>query len=192
VLTIGEATVRAVRLLVRDLPSRRGGEAAEFDGVLGIGLFAEHLLTLDYPARRVRIGTGELTDGADGVVAYQDRFGIPQVKMTIGTLEVDADVDSGNLRGELVLPDSFIGKVALEGEPRVVGTARTGFNEFEIRQARLAGDVHLGTVRLERPLVDFVAIFPHGNLGHAFLGHFVVTIDQKNKRLRLAAWEAAA
>lgn len=185
-LTLGGATFHDVRLSVRELPKRRlEGSDVERDGVLGIGLFQDHLLTLDYPARRVRIEKGELPPVDDQqVVAFENRFGIPQVRMKVGDLEVDADVDSGNVNGELVLPASYIGKVALESEPKVVGKARTGFNELDVKQAPLKGSARVGAQVVERPLVDFVEIFPHGNIGHAFLSRFAVTLDQKNHRIR--------
>jgi aspartyl protease len=184
-LTIGDATFHGVKLSVGELPAPPGQPEPEARGILGIGLFQDHLLTLDYPAQRVRIEKGELPP-ADGreVLGFENPFGIPQIRLKVGDLEVEADVDSGNTRGELVLPASYIGKVSLDGEPKVVGRGRTGFNEFEIKQAPLQGAVWIGSQSVERPLVDFVEIFPHGNLGAAFLRRFAVTIDQKNHRIR--------
>lgn len=184
-VTLGGATFHDVRLLVRDLPQRPDGSGPEIDGVLGIGLFQDHLLTLDYPARRVRIEKGELPP-ADGreVLGFESPRGIPQIRLKVGDVEVETDVDSGNMNGELVLPSTYIGKVPLDGEPRVVGKGRTGFNEFEIKQAPLKGSVSVGTRSVERPRVDFVELFPHANIGHAFLSRFAVTIDQKNRRIR--------
>lgn len=184
-LAIGDATFRGVKLGVRELPPVPGRPQPESDGVLGIGLFQDFLLTLDYPARRVRIAKGELPP-ADGreIVDFEDRHGVPSVKLQVGDLEVTADVDSGNMRGELVLPASYIGKVPLEKDPVVVGRGRTASNEFEVRQATLKGAVRIGSQSVERPLVDFVEIFPYANVGHAFLRRFAVTIDQKNHRMR--------
>jgi hypothetical protein len=182
-LAIGDATFSAVKLAVRDLPAAPGRPAP--DGILGFGLFQDHLLVLDYPARRVRIEKGELPPADNReVLDFTERRGIPSVKLQVGDLEVSADVDSGNSRGELVLPGSYIGKVPLEKEPVVVGRGRTVSNEFEIKQAPLKGAVRLGSQSIERPLVDFVEIFPVANIGHAFLRRFAVTIDQKNHRIR--------
>jgi hypothetical protein len=184
-LTIGGATFHKVQLVVREFPKRRNATAAEYEGVLGIGLFQDLLLTLDYPARRVRIEKGELPPVDDKeIVAFENPFGIPQIRLKIGDLEVETDVDSGNMNGELVLPASYIGKVPLESEPKVVGKGRTGFNEFEIKQAPLKGGVRIGSQVVERPRTDFVEIFPHANIGHAFLSRFAVTLDQKNRRIR--------
>lgn len=182
-LTLGGATFRDVRLAMREIPTRPGETA--LDGILGIGLFQDHLLTLDYPARRVRIEKGELPPLDDReILAFENRFGIPQIRLKVGDVVVETDVDSGNRNGELVLPASYIGKVPLESEPKVVGKARTGFNEFDVKQAPLKGGVRLGAQTVERPLVDFVEVFPHANIGHAFLSRFAVTLDQKNRRIR--------
>jgi hypothetical protein len=184
-LAVGGLTVMGVKLTVGVLPPVPGHPETEMEGVLGVGLFEDHLLTLDYPARKVRIETGSLPP-ADGreVLDFENPRGVPSVRIQVGDLEVAADVDSGNSRGELVLPASYLGKVPLEGEPKVVGHGRTNFNEIEIQQARLKGAVRIGAHSVERPLVDFVGIFPVASLGDAFLRRFAVTIDQKGHRVR--------
>jgi predicted aspartyl protease len=182
-LAVGDLTFTGVKLSVGVLPSPPG--EAESEGVLGVGLFEDHLLTLDYPARKVRIEKGTLPP-ADGreILDFESPHGVPSVRIRVGDLEVAADVDSGNQRGEVVLPASYLGKVPLEGEPKGVGHARTTFNEIEIKQARLKGAARIGAHSVEGPLVDFVEIFPVANVGHAFLRRFAVTIDQKNHRIR--------
>jgi hypothetical protein len=187
-LTVGGATFNGVQLGVRDLPSAPGRPDPGLDGILGMQLFEEYLLTLDFPARRVRIEKGDLPP-ADGreVLAFESPRGVPSVRFRIGDLEVAADVDSGNLRGDIVLPASNLGKVSLGGEPKVVGHGRTGFNEFEIKRATLKGPVKIGEQVVQSPVADFIAGFPQANLGLKFLSRFAVTIDQKNHRIRFRA-----
>lgn len=184
-LAVGDLTVTGVKLTVGVLPPAPGHPETELDGILGMGLFEDHLLTLDYPARKVRIEKGSLPP-ADGreVLDFENPHGVPSVRIKVGDLEVAADVDSGNSRGELVLPASYLDKVPLEGEPKEVGSAHTTFNEVKIRQARLKGSVRIGAQSVEGPLVDFVEFFPVASLGDAFLRRFAVTIDQKSHRIR--------
>ena len=44
----------------------------------------------------------------------------------------------------------------------------------------------VGSITLSNPQLDFVDVFPIGNLGSRFLKERVVTFDPKNKRLRFA------
>ncbi|HEX3553398.1 MAG TPA: retropepsin-like aspartic protease [Thermoanaerobaculia bacterium] len=184
-LSLGAAAFRDVDLVVRSFPSSDAPER-EFDGILGIGLFQELLLTLDYPAHRVRIEKGELLPAAGDkeVVDFDGRRGIPNVTLKIGDVDLPADVDSGNMKGEIVLPASYLGKVPLEKDPVVVGHGRTGFNSFEIKQAPLKGAVRIGGQTVEHPVIDFVEALPHANLGGAFLRRFAVSIDGRNRRIR--------
>jgi hypothetical protein len=184
-LAIGDLTLTGVKLAVGVLPPKPGHPETEVDGVLGVSLFEDYLLTLDYPARKVRIEKGSLPP-ADGreILDFENRHGVPNVRIEVAGLAVAADVDSGNSRSELVLPGSYLGKVPLEGEPKVVESARTSFNEIEIKQARLKGAVRIGVHSVERPLVDFIEIFPVASLGDAFLRRFAVTIDPKSHRIR--------
>jgi len=184
-ITVGGASFQDVELLARDFQS---GPGVGLDGVLGIGLFQDLLLTLDYPARRVRIETGELPspEGHPEILDFTIPHGIPEIALKIGDVELRADVDSGNMKGEVVLPASYIGKVPLEKDPVVVGHGRTSFNEFEIKQAPLKGALSIAGQSVENVRVDFIEIFPQANLGAAFLRRFVVTVDGRNRRLRLS------
>jgi len=178
-LSVGDAVFSGVRAAVGDY-----GELG-VAGILGVGLFAEHLLTLDYPRRRVRIEQGELPP-ADGqkVLGFDVSMGIPSVRLRLGEVEVDAHVDSGNTRSEIVVPSSLAGKLKLAAEPVVIGKGKTRFNEVEIRQAPLAGALILGSYELRDPRIDIVDLFPYVNLGHTFLQRFAITVDRKSRRIR--------
>lgn len=179
------------RLAVGDAVfSKVQGGASDFgalgiDGLLGIGLFSESLLTLDYPHRRVRIERGELPP-ADGkkTLSFEAQQGIPTVSLRLGEVEAKAHIDSGNTREEIVVPAFLASRLKLAAEPVLIGKARTNFNEFEIRQAALAGKLVLGAYELSNPKIDVVDLFPVVNLGHKFLQRFAVTVDMKNHRIR--------
>jgi hypothetical protein len=155
------------------------------DGVLGFGLFADALLTLDYPGGRVLLERGALppADGRD-VLAYSDEDGIPSVTLRVDTLSVRAHLDAGS-PGGFTLPDSLEPRLALAEEPRVVGRGRTVNNTFEIRAARIQGEVRLGGAAYPNAVVEFVSIFPFANVGARVLRDCRVTFDQRNHRVRL-------
>jgi len=182
-ISIGKAEFHDLELVRRDskqvIDKDRG-----IDGILGFGVFAECLITLDYPGKRFVMARGELP--ADGSVAYTDDNGVPQIPISVGGVEVEADVDSGSM-GNVAVPGSVADKLKLKREPVVVGKASTGFNQFEIRQAPLDGELRVGGQVLRDPSIEIFDIFPRANIGGQFLRNFSLAIDQPNKRLRFAA-----
>jgi hypothetical protein len=158
----------------------------KIDGILAFGLFADHLLTLDYPARRVRVSRGELPppDGKE-ILGYETSRGTPVVELGVGGEKIGARVDTGNAVGAVILPTSLVEKLAHASEPVVVGRARTVAGETEIKQVRLKDTVRLGGFEYKEPTVVFPALSDEANVGSLLLRDFVVTFDQKNKRMRL-------
>jgi hypothetical protein len=153
-------------------------------GVLGMPLFSELLLTIDYVAPEIRLARGVLPD-PDGreILAFRAAaHGLIRVPITVGTVEVDADVDSGS-PAAVSLPEEYMEKLPLEGKPVQIGKARTVTAEFPVYGATLKGAVQIGAHRLENPALRFNKL-PNANIGGEVLGRFAITIDQKNRRIR--------
>ncbi|HYJ34080.1 MAG TPA: serine hydrolase [Candidatus Binatia bacterium] len=182
-LAIGGARFVGLTATAGDLAGHLPGEAV--DGILGFGLFDDCLLTLDFPALRMTLAEGSLPADGAGVLTYRDERGIPSVTMRVAGVSVDTDVDAGAMGG-FSLPESFAAKLPLAEPPRVVGHARTVSNEFEIKAARLDGDVAVGGTTFAKPMVEFQPVFDVGNIGARVLRDFAVTFDPKNHRMRLA------
>jgi CubicO group peptidase (beta-lactamase class C family) len=182
-IEIGGATFAKLTAAVRDYNEMPREERV--DGILGFGLFANCLLTLDYPADRVRLATGELpaANGAD-VLDYRNRRGIPSTTIRVAGREIEADVDAGSMGG-IILPESEMASLPLASKPVVIGKARTVSNTFEIRAADLDGDVTIGGITIRRPTLEFQPIMPTANLGARVLRDYAITFDQKNERLRM-------
>ena len=182
-LEIGGARFEGMTAAVRDYNERRMGDPV--DGILGFGLFADCLLTLDYPGNRVKIERGELpaANGRD-VLAFGLERGVPSVRLQVDSLWVNADVDAGSMGG-FSLPASFADRLPLASAPRVVGRARTVSNEFEITAAELRGTVRLGANEFPGPTISFQPAFPMANVGSRVLRDFAITFDQKHRRMRL-------
>jgi CubicO group peptidase (beta-lactamase class C family) len=183
-LQIGAARFEGLQAAVRDMREMPLGE--KVDGVLGFGLFAGCLLTLDYPANVVRLTRGELppANGRD-VLAFTRERGIPMARISVAGHEMEADVDSGFMGG-ISLPEAEAKRLPLAVPPKVVGRGRTLGNTFEIKAAPLDGNVAIGAVVIERPMVDFQPVFPMANVGARILRDLAVTFDQKNNRMRVA------
>jgi hypothetical protein len=65
-------------------------------GMLGFTLFRDFLLTLDYVNGRLVLAEGELQpDGDKSVLSFKMPDGVPIARLTIGSHQVDAQIDSG-------------------------------------------------------------------------------------------------
>lgn len=160
------------------------GRMGGTDGVIGLNLFRSLLVTFDYPGHAIEIRGGSLPAGADGVVAYNTEHGVPNVEIEVGGQKVKADIDSGS-PAMVSVPLSLAKSLPLAEEPKVIGHGRTVGNEFDVYGAPLKGDVRVGEVVLTNPRLDFVGLFPVGNLGSRFLAGLVVTFDPANQRVRM-------
>jgi CubicO group peptidase (beta-lactamase class C family) len=168
-----------------DASTMSGPALSHVDGILGLSFFKSLVVTFDYPQSTFALRGGTLPD-ADGrsVLAYTTgRGGVPNIEIDVAGQKAQTDIDSGS-PAEVSLPLSLAKSLPLDGEPQVVGHARTGSNEFEIYGAALRGAVRIGDLVLTNPRVDFVEIFPVGNLGFRFLKNAVVTFDPANKRVK--------
>lgn len=179
-LAFGGAVARDV-----EMPLAPEGIVAEgIDGILGFAVFRDTLLTLDYPAGRLRLADGALPepDGRE-VLAATLEHGVPAITIDVAGRAVEADIDSGSM-GRLLLPESVASALDFASEPRVVGRARTPFNEFDISMAVLRGDVRVGGHTMSEPAIEFADMFPRANIGGRFLRDFAVTFDQRHGRIR--------
>jgi Aspartyl protease len=164
-------------------PSQREGQV---DGILGFPLFAKYLLTLDYPKQQLKLETGALNaDGGKNVIPFTTPHDVPIIQLTVGSQQIDANVDS---RGPgLSIPEKFARSLKFASEPIVIGRGRTVSNEFEIKGAELAGDIMVGAYVFHNPFVATDPVLPLGNFGGMALRNFAITFDQQNKLLRLEA-----
>ena len=167
---------------MRELPP---GE--KVDGILGFGLFAGCLLTLDYPAQRRAHGprascprpTGATCSPSPASAASRRRASRWRGARWTRTWTPASWAGSRcRRRRPAALP--------LPAPPKVVGRGQTLGNTFEIKAAPLDGDVAIGAIVLERPMVEFQPVFPMANVGARILRDLVVTFDQKNNRMRVA------
>ncbi|MEN3370052.1 MAG: hypothetical protein V7609_2195 [Verrucomicrobiota bacterium] len=158
----------------------------KIDGILGLSVFSEYLVTLDFPAKLLRVEKGELSnaDGAE-ILDYKSQGGIPLLELTVGNTKINAHLDSGNSIGEFVLPTAFVEKLTQASEPKVVGRARSASGEMEIKQVRIKEVVRLGRHEFPDATVTYPALSDIGNVGVKTLNQFVVTFDQQHERVRL-------
>ncbi len=189
-IKIGDIEFREVSAITRDY--NLSPNLPKIDGILGFNLFAEYLLTLDFPAKRVRVETGELPkSNGENILNFENPNGVAIVEIQVGSQKVKAHIDSGNMVGGFILSTAVVEKSNMASQPVMVGKARTVSNEIEIKQVRLKDTIRLGNFEFAEPTVTFPAL-SDANIGASILQNFALTFDQKNKRVKLEKTKAIA
>ncbi|HEX6976223.1 MAG TPA: aspartyl protease family protein [Vicinamibacterales bacterium] len=160
------------------------------DGVLGLPLYRDLLMTIDYAHRRARFERGNLP-AADGVTVLDlthigPFWGIP---ISVGGVKQRAVLDTRSTGGFGFTPESAA-PLTFEGDLRVIGRARgAAIPETDVKAGRLAGDVTIGRYTFPKPTVSIRPLPPgfptEAIVGTRVLSQFVLTLDQRNARLRL-------
>lgn len=181
-LTVAGLDFYSIRTFEHALLGSDGG----CQGMLGFTLFQGLLLTLDYPQGRLVLEHGgELrADGEKSVHRFRMPDGVPVVELTIGSVKLDAMLDSGG--AGLNIPERFAPQLKFAAEPALFGKAHSLSSIFDVRIARLAMDVHFGDITFDHPWVELNSAFPTANFGAVPLQHFTVTFDRENLMVRLA------
>ena len=85
------------------------------------------------------------------------------------------------------LPERYADLLRLTSEPVAVPRTQTntGDGESEITVATLNGVAKLGQFTMNHPQIRFIDDMAFGNIGREILQRFVVTLDSKDRRIRL-------
>jgi hypothetical protein len=165
---------------------RNSPRPVNVDGILGLNALADYLVTVDFPAKKLRLAKGELppADGAE-ILDYKNAAGIAELEVSVGDKKIKAHLDTGNAIGAFVFPTAFAEKLSFAGEPRVVGRARSASGDMEIKNVQLKDVIKIGRHEFPNPTVVYPALGNIGNIGVKTLGQFTITFDQHNERVRL-------
>lgn len=182
-LVLGDGEFRDVRVWELDLSELERIAGTRFDGLLGLPLFSDCLLTINYPDRRVRIERGALPD-PDGreTLPLDPERATPVVRFTFGSVRIAALIDSGGIFDFQIPPDVVQG-LAFSHGPVDGYLTRTFFATHRRRMGRLSGDVVLGQHVFERPIVD-VSGDDRARMGAQALAPFTVTFDRRRHAVR--------
>jgi hypothetical protein len=183
-LAVGDLRLTDVTVVSREF--KNSPRPLKVDGILGLNAFADYLVTLDFPAKKLRLEKGELpkSDGAE-ILDYKNEAGIATVELTVGDKKIKARLDTGNAIGAFVFPTAFAEKLNFAGEPRVVGRVRSATGDMEIKQVQLKDVIRLGRHEFPDATIVYPALGDIGNVGVKTLSQFVITFDQRNERVRL-------
>jgi hypothetical protein len=169
-----------------DLPAARARFADDrIDGILGLPFYENLLLTLDFPAQKVRFERGTLPPSDGKTLLPMTRAGpFWAVPVEIAGTSFRAILDTRG-SGILGVNPRIAGKLAFAAPAVVIGKAHgAAIPETEVRAGRLAGDLRMGALTFSRPLVGIRQLPPHFPeeplLGIEALQETVLTLDQKS------------
>jgi hypothetical protein len=162
------------------------GGRPPFDGIIGMGLFHDLLLSIDYKNMRLAAYPGSLPkpDGKTTLKYDRGPGDLVKIPLMIGAKKLFAVLDTGNGGRPLAVPEKVVADLPTRGEEREDGTARTVSQQLRTKAVSLAAPVTFGSVILPVPEVSYPAP-SHANLGSLALKGMAVTVDQKNSRVRI-------
>lgn len=182
-LRVGGATFKNVPALVDDYSWVIGPDGEPVKGLLGYHLFQDLLLALDYPNDRVILGRGELPKEHANVISNRALKTHPDIPIKIGEERFTVGLDSG-AHGTLSLPSKLMENLNLEGEPKLIGMARTVYSEEPVLGTTLKDPVTFAGQTLVNERATFSKVFGKALIGHEVMSRFRVTFDQKNGRVQ--------
>lgn len=189
-LEAGGALFHDFHALILDLDVLSRFYGTRIDGILGLRVFAECLLVLDFPDSRVRVVEDALPPVDDReILDLSVRGGQPFLDLNLGPKRFSCMVDSGS-DAWIVVPKSTkslrfcSAPFPLFRSISLAGVKKRGM------VARMADDCSFGRHTIEQPIVSFCEGRDHPILGAGVLENFEVTLDQVNGRARFRRSES--
>ncbi|MDR7194783.1 pepsin/retropepsin-like aspartic protease family protein [Luteimonas terrae] len=181
-LTLGTLRHEDVVVITRDYNARQSADAT-FDGILAREFFADGLLAIDYPRRRLSFSRVQrLTVDQPGTLAYERPFRIP---VSIGDLQLEAQLDTG-ANVTLVLPQAHY-DVMPDAAAMTQDRLTLSNGDIDGGRARLRGPLRIGALSLSDFEVRVSTRFPEALVGAHALQDSVVLIDQRSQRVAVCA-----
>jgi len=178
---IGGATIKDAEFVTMDLVKFSGGS---IQGVLGMGVFRDYLLTYDYGQNQIRVSRDTLSADGPGVMRYNNVSGHIQVDMDVAGTTLATHVDTGSMAG-FTLPVEMKESLVLKESGQGASRARMVGGDRDVQFGQLDGDILFAGSRYKDPQVGFMDPSPgYGNVGGRVLGEFVLSIDQQNHLIR--------
>jgi hypothetical protein len=173
-LRIGDLEIEGrVPCRVRSLETLSQALGRPIDGIPAHDVFADVLLTYDFPGEAVRVSGGRIDSGGAGVVPTGGGPR-PFVRAAVDGRTIPVLIYTGSSRG-LTLQN--IDAFELGSGPEPTGARVRLDGVHHVHSGRLADDVAFGPLTLIRPIVhESVSV---NLIGQVYLRDFVLTFDQR-------------
>lgn len=173
-ITIGETAFRDFDVVAHDLSELGRTLRHRLDGIIGVQVLAQSIVTIDYPAKKVRFDRGRLP-AADGALRVPMIWSGSEaiVRVRIGGREFSAKLDTGQV-GALSLSERDRDALRELLTSRGTITHRTFTGSVERDVVRVEGRMRLGDLEIENP---YASIGGRTRVGSGALRRSVVRID---------------
>ena len=153
----------------------------DLDGIIGMQIFEEYLLKLDFPKRELVVKPLE-TDNGDmiGAIPYDYSQNTIKVETRIAGELFKLAVDTGH-RGTITLPISTSKKLPLSESLQEIESVATVSNTYSRKRSRINGTFELADHEIMDPPLIFADEHTPHLLGNGVLMNFAITIDQASQ-----------
>ncbi|MCB1670060.1 MAG: aspartyl protease family protein [Gammaproteobacteria bacterium] len=181
-LAVGGLVKDNLEVITRDYSSSVPPEAA-IAGIVGRDFFADGLLVIDFPARRLIFtrATGLVTE-MGGALPYDRAFRVP---VWIGDRQMLANLDTGAAVA-LVLPLAVYNDI-MAGPLQTAAPARLTNNVIDTGRATVHGPLRVGEASLMEVEARVAERFPEVMIGGEVLQDYIVAFDQRKQRVAVCA-----
>ena len=181
-IKIGKMSVEGIWTIATEMPF---GE--EMDGVIGMNLFKNCLMTYDYPKNQMIFKKGELPKpNGKNILSYKTPRmpdSHPVIDLNVNGKTHPALLDTG-MRGWFAVPEKSKGAFKFSAGPvESTGGLSVGGKTKPVSIGRIDGSISLGQFKVSDPVVREMK--GQYMIGTLFLQNFQLTFDGKNKRLSL-------
>jgi len=187
-LQVGELAIHNATLVSLEIAALTGGL---MQGILGLDVFQDVLLTLDPGTARALLSRSELAADDPGVVQLVVSSGRIQFDMLVAGQTVKTQIDTG-APGDFTLPVELMDDVStLEGPERQTSATLVGGTRT-IRTRKLDGSILVAGLEYKNPDVGFMDPSPGtAHIGAGILDHLVISVDQRNNLLAFQRAESS-
>jgi predicted aspartyl protease len=187
-VTVDGLTIENAEFLTMELSAMSLGQ---LQGVLGMTLFDQSMITFDPANDRIVVSQAELTAGDAGVIAYdKDAQSGFRIEAEVVGQPVTMNLDTG-APSKFTFPLALSATIPLQGALRDGPVAQLVGGQRSIQLGTVDGIIRLAGIKYENPQVAFIdPSTTHGNIGNAVLRDLVLSIDQRNGLLQLQKSQA--
>jgi len=159
---------------------------SNLDGILGMQLFSNYILTIDYPNKEIILQKDlNDNDSRKDYIPYNYENNTIEISVDVSNQNISFLVDTGH-RGTITLPMSYSSKIPLSESLQPFGISATVTNTYTRKKSKIYGLVNIAGNTILNPPIVFADEHSPNLLGFGILEHFKISIDQINKLIRFS------